>query len=104
MVPRTSTRSPISLTALSLEELEAVSIPEPSFIVDGILAAGSLSLQFAREKTGKCLQAVDLAASVATGEAFLGLALSQGPAILIPLKEHLGDVRKRLRSRLKGRT
>lgn len=94
---------PISFNPMTLAELNALDISDLRFVVEGILAQGCLNLHAAREKGGKSLQAADLAACVATGEPFLGLAVSQGPVVIVPAEEHLREVRDRLNRRLQGR-
>jgi hypothetical protein len=93
----------ISFNPMTLDELNARDIPERKFVVDGILAEGCLNLHTAREKVGKSMQATDLAACVTNEEPFLDLAVSQGTVVLVPIEEHLREVRDRLNARLGGR-
>lgn len=90
--------------ALSVEDLNAWELPERSWAVEDLLPTGSLSLLTGREKAGKSLLLLDLVASVAAGEPFLGRAVCQGPAALLFLEDHPGDVRSRVTQRLGSRS
>lgn len=85
---------------LSLEDLYGLDLPDPEWLVDGILPVGSLALLAAREKAGKGLLTIDLCASVASGEPFLDLAVMEGPAIYCATEENLRDVRARILARI----
>ncbi len=88
---------------LSLDELFALDLPEPEWVVDGVLPLGAATLLSAREKAGKGLLTIDLCASVALGEPFLDRAVREGPAIYCAAEENIRDVRERLDARLRGR-
>lgn len=94
----------MKFTALSVSELMALQFPEVEFVVDGVLVAGSATLLTGREKSGKGLLALDLAASVCLGQPFLGRSVAEGPVIYCALEEHARTIRSRLSQRLGGRT
>ena len=85
---------------LSLEALFAFELPDREHAVDGLLPLGSACLLSGREKSGKGLITLDLCASIALGEPFLGQAVRQGPAIYCAAEEHIGDIRNRVTDRL----
>lgn len=88
---------------LSLEALFAFELPDREDAVDGLLPLGSACLLSGREKSGKGLITLDLCASIALGEPFLGQEVRQGPAIYCAAEEHIGDVRDRVADRLGDR-
>jgi 5S rRNA maturation endonuclease (ribonuclease M5) len=65
-----------------------------SWLLDGILPSGGLSLLAAKPKTGKSTLARCLALAVARGEEFLGRATLQGPVIYLALEEKRSEVKK----------
>jgi 5S rRNA maturation endonuclease (ribonuclease M5) len=65
-----------------------------SWLFDGVLPAGGLSLLAAKPKTGKSTLARCLALAVARGEEFLGRATLQGPVIYLALEEKRSEVKK----------
>src|SRR4051794_3172192 len=92
-----------ALRPLSLKELRELDLPRREWVVQDLLPRGSLTLLTAREKAGKSLLALDLCAAVATGDPFLGRAVRSGPTVLVPVEEHLRDVRQRTEVRLGDR-
>lgn len=101
---RVPTPGPIVYRPLTLSELAALKLPEPVWVVDDLLPAGSLTLFAGREKGGKSLLAADLTASVAGGEPVLDKAVRAGSTVLVPAEENLRDVWLRLQRRLGGDT
>ena len=93
----------IAFAPLSLTELFALELPEPEWVVDGILPLGSATLLSAREKAGKGLLTIDLCASVALDEPFLDRAVRGGPAVYCAAEENVRDVRDRIAARLGDR-
>lgn len=87
---------------LTLNELIALEIPEPNWVVDGLIQEGSLVLLAAREKSGKGLLTIDLVASVAEGSEFLGRATTPGTAIYCATEETLAEVQARVLNRVGG--
>ena len=85
---------------LTLEALYDMDLPDPRWLVDGIIVQGSFALLSAREKAGKGLLTIDLCACVAAGEPFLDAAVMEGPAIYCATEENLRDVRARVQARL----
>lgn len=88
------------LRAFSLRDLDGLQFPPIQWAVDELIPTGSLSLMVGRPKAGKSLMAVDLLASVATGETFLDRATSPGPTVYVPAEDALPLVRNRLWTRL----
>jgi hypothetical protein len=84
---------------LRLRELGRLALPEPEWVVAGLLPRASATLLTAREKAGKGLLALDLCAAVAAGEPFLGRPTKQGTAVYCAAEEHLSLLRDRLASR-----
>jgi hypothetical protein len=90
---------------ISVDQLMGMEFPEIEYVIDGFLVAGSATLLTGREKSGKGLLALDLAASVCLGETFMGRAvLTEGPVIYCALEESARTVRARLANRLGDRT
>lgn len=84
-------------------QIMAMDIPEPEWLVENLLVAGSAVLFPAREKAGKGLLAIDLACSIALGEPWLGHAVTDGSVIYLAMEESLRTIKYRLRVRLRGR-
>jgi KaiC/GvpD/RAD55 family RecA-like ATPase len=82
----------IVLTELS----DLISEPEEqvSWLWDGILPTGGLSLLGAKPKTGKSTLARCLALAVASGQEFLGRKTQQGTVMYLALEEKRSGVRK----------
>lgn len=87
------------LRVLTLAELEKLPIPAVRWLVADLVPAGALVLLVGRPKQGKSLLSLDLAASVALGETFLGRATAQGPTLYVPAEDALTIVRERLWTR-----
>lgn len=85
---------------LTISDLFAFEVPEIEYAVEGILPQGSACLLSGREKSGKGLITLDLCASIALGEPFLGCDVLQGPAIYCAAEEHVRDVRSRVEARI----
>jgi len=88
---------------LSLDKLFALELPEVEYVVEEILPTDSAGLLSGREKSGKGLLALDLCASVALAEPFLGRAVKEGPAIYCAAEENIRDVRVRVATRIGAR-
>src|SRR5262249_21294681 len=56
---------------LSRDDFDA--LPEPDWLIEGLLAQDSFAVLFGAPEAGKSFVALDFAASVATGKKFLGL-------------------------------
>lgn len=91
---------PDAFRPLPLDALFALALPTPEYAVGGILPLGALALLTGREKSGKGLLSIDLCASVALGEPFLGRAVREGPAIYCAAEENVRDVRERIAGRV----
>lgn len=89
-----------ALTGYTLAELRALEFPAHSWIIEGLIPAGSLTLLVGRPKAGKSLLAIDLLASVATGADFLGRPVEAGKAVYLPAEDSPALVRERLEARL----
>jgi len=73
--------------------------PDAAFtwLVDGILILGGLSILAAKPKVGKSTLARNLAYAVATGTPFLRREVSQGAVIYLALEEKRDEVKKHFR-------
>ena len=86
------------------EELMAIELPEPKFIVDGLIAQGA-SLLAGRPKVGKSWMALNLAIAVASGDpAFGAAAVKKGGVLYLALEDNLPRLKKRLTINLDGAT
>ena len=72
----TSGRPKGTLTFYYLDALD--SIPEPTWIIDGILPEGGYTLAYGKRSTMKSFAALDMGLSLATGAAYHGRAVKQG--------------------------
>jgi hypothetical protein len=68
----------------------------PSWIVKGLLEVGALALLFGDPGAGKSLLALDLAACIATGEAFHGHSVKKRGAVAYVAGEGFTGIRRRL--------
>ena len=91
---------PRALRELSLRDLDDPKLPDVTWVVDGLLPVGALGLLLGRPKVGKSLLALDLLASVARGERFLGRATREGAALYVAAEDAPAVLRQRLRTRL----
>ncbi|MDR7400554.1 MAG: AAA family ATPase [Armatimonadota bacterium] len=90
--PRSAARLLTAADLLSQPDDEST-----TWLVDGLLPAGGLSVLVAKPKTGKSTLARALAVAVAQGREFLGRKVRQGPVLLLALEERPADVRRHLR-------
>lgn len=81
--------------AMRYDMLRKLEVPPVEWQVENMLPLGSAAILAAREKSGKGLICLDLAASVAMGMPFLGRQVIQGPAMYIALEESVRVVRDR---------
>jgi len=94
----------MSLTPISLPQMQAMEIKEPEWLADGLIAAGSATLLTGREKSGKGLLCVDLACSVAANIPWAGRAVIGGPVVYLALEESIRTLRDRFFKWTEGRT
>ena len=83
-------------TDWTVRELYRAVLPEPIWVVPGLLPAGLASLA-GRPKMGKSLLGLQLAAAVAAGRAFLGREATAGPVLYLALEDSLPRLQERLR-------
>jgi hypothetical protein len=83
-------------TDWTVAELYKTELPTPAWIVPGLLPAGVASLA-GRPKMGKSLLALQLAAAVAVGRAFVGLEVHAGPVLFLALEDPPQRLRLRCR-------
>lgn len=67
-----------------------LSLPEPSWLIDGLLPASGLSVLYGAAKTGKSFVALDWALCVACGLPWLGREVNQRPVLYIAAEGHAG--------------
>ena len=87
---------------LTLAEMQRLEVPDLSYVIDGLVPAGSLTLLAGREKSGKSLAVLDAAASVAGSEEWAGRTTINGPVIYCPAEDSIRTVRDRLMRRIGG--
>lgn len=66
-----------------LSENDLLLLPDPAWLVEGILVKSSLAVLFGPPGIGKSFTALDLALSVATGRPFLGHAAIRGRSLYV---------------------
>jgi len=66
-----------------LRDVDLIALPEPSWLVEGILPAGGFSLLWGQYGTGKSFVALDLAMCVAAGRPWHGHAVERGPVAYV---------------------
>lgn len=69
-----------------------------SYVVEGRLPTGGLSVLASKPKAGKTTLSRNLALAVSRGEDFLGCRTTQGPVILLSLEEKRSEVRAHFRA------
>ena len=74
------------MKSISAKRLQEMKLPEPDYIIDGIIAEGYTILSAPR-KIGKSWLAVQMCYAVATGGTVLGRKVIKGQAIYITLEE-----------------
>ena len=82
------------LHAISYAELFAEELPEPEWMVEGLVPPG-LTFIAGRPKIGKSWLALQLAQAVASGREFLGRPTRQGAVLYYPLEDGRRRTRKR---------
>ena len=85
---------------MTLLETARIATPPLRYVVDGLFPSGSLTLFTGREKEGKSLAVLDLAAAVAAGEDWAGRATTAGPVVYCPAEDNFRTVRNRLARRI----
>jgi len=86
-------------TTVSIANMDAQTFPETEWIVENLIPRGALVLDAGRPKAGKSLKNIDMLASIALGETFLGRATRQMGALYVAAEDSFGLVRERLRTR-----
>jgi hypothetical protein len=84
-------------TDWTVEELYRADLPEPKWIVPGLLPTGLASLA-GRPKLGKSWLALQLGAAVAVGGTFLERRVQEGRVLFIALEDPPRRLRERVRS------
>ena len=77
---------------------EVADRPDPEFLIDGHLVAGSLSALYGPPGSGKTLEMLEEAGSVASGGLWLGLERVKRGHVVIVAAEGTGGLGKRLRA------
>lgn len=62
---------------------DLLALPEPKWLIEGIIPAGSLAVLFGDSSAGKTFVALDWALSIASGTSWLGHAVRQGPVVYV---------------------
>jgi hypothetical protein len=81
-----------SLRTLGIDDILKRDIPEASMLIEGILPAAGASLLVGSAKSGKTLNAVQMAIAVASGSALYGMhrILAPGPVLVIEKDDPAG--------------
>jgi KaiC/GvpD/RAD55 family RecA-like ATPase len=79
-----------------LSEAEVVALPQPEWLIDGLLVAGSLAAMYGRPGSGKTFLALSIAKSVASGNDFIGHAVRQTGPVLYVAAEDVHGVGQRV--------
>jgi len=83
-------------TSWTHAELMAAAFPDPEWVVEELLAKGTLVVLGGKQKLGKSWLCLQLAQAVASQGVFLGLEVKQGPVLYLALE----DGAQRLKDRL----
>src|SRR3954449_209590 len=85
------------VTSMTLDQLLAADLPEPSFVAPGLLQKG-LTILAGRPKLGKSWLMLDVALAATTGRQALGAYdCEQGDVLLLALEDNFTRLRSRLR-------
>ncbi len=85
------------VTSMTLDQLLAADLPEPSFVIPGMIQKG-LTILAGRPKLGKSWLLLDLALAATTGRKALGAYdCEQGDVLLLALEDNFTRLRSRLR-------
>lgn len=87
------------LKPLGIAELMALELPPQEWQIPGLFQVGQAVILSAREKSGKGLLAIDMAASIAEGLPFMGLEVTQGNAVYLAAEEDLVELKARVSAR-----
>jgi hypothetical protein len=83
---------------LTLAQLLAENEPlAPDWILEDLIAAGTLAGLIAKPKVGKTTLTYELAVHVAKGQSFLGRATKRGGVLILAMEEHRREIKRRLR-------
>lgn len=92
-----------ALKPLTAYELSQLDIPEPDFLVDGVLPEGA-SLLASKPKVGKTLLAMGISLAISTGEDAYGTSgVTQGRVLFLALEGDRRGMKRRLARMLDGR-
>ena len=80
-------------TVLSAKQLQAMALPDPVWVVPGLLVEG-LTLLAGAPKLGKSWMALNVALAVALGGRALGVQVEQGSALVLALEDSLRRIRE----------
>lgn len=84
------------LVPMTAKQVVDLDIPPREWHVERLIPVGSISLLSAREKSGKGLFCIDLAASIAEGKPFAGLETIQGNATYLASEESEEELQERI--------
>lgn len=87
------------LKPIGIAELMALELPPQEWQIPGLFQVGQAVILSAREKSGKGLLAIDMAASIAEGLPFMGLEVTQGNAVYLAAEEDLVELKARVSAR-----
>jgi Bifunctional DNA primase/polymerase, N-terminal/AAA domain/Primase C terminal 1 (PriCT-1) len=81
---------------VSAKDILTADEPETSWLWEGILPSGGMSLLVAKPKVGKTTLAFNLAIATARGAPFLERSTAQGSVVYLALEEKKGETKKKL--------
>ena len=82
-------------SSISAAELQKMTLPEPRWIVPGLISEG-FTLLAGKPKVGKSWLALDLAIAVATCGEVLGIKCPQAPVVYAALEDNQGRLQGRM--------
>jgi len=77
-----------------LLRLDSIEIKPTSWLISGLIEAGSFSSLYGDSGAGKSFLAIELAVCIATGTSFHGIPVKQGPVIYLAVEGNSGLVRR----------
>lgn len=95
--PRDNVRGVPTSEIRFLTAQEIRDLPEPRYLIDGVLPAGSFAVMYGAPKNGKTFLALDMSLNVAMGTPFLGRDTERGSVVYIAA-EGVTGLGRRLRA------
>jgi len=89
----TPASKPPAPAVLTVADLQALDVPQPEMLIEGLLPQRGVGLAIGKAKSGKTLLAVQSAIAVASGTALFDFysVLHQGPVLIVEQDDPAGD-------------